>query len=70
MQGPNSALTYGGQSTFILPVAGKTDAFIFMADRWNPKDLMDSRYIWLPVDLQNEKVQINWKDQWDLSVFH
>ncbi|MDF2852874.1 MAG: hypothetical protein K0S31_3559, partial [Sphingobacterium multivorum] len=70
MQGPNSALTYGGQSTFILPVAGKTDAFIFMADRWNPKDLMDSRYIWLPVDLQNEKGQINWKDQWDLSVFH
>lgn len=69
MRGPNSALTFGGQSTFILPIAGKKDSFIFMADRWNPKDLMDSRYIWLPIDLQLEKVQVNWKDQWNLDAF-
>jgi len=69
MKGPNSALTFGGQSTYVLPIAGKKDSFIFMADRWNPKDLMDSRYIWLPIDIENGKVQINWKDQWDLDAF-
>ncbi|WP_343555527.1 family 43 glycosylhydrolase [Sphingobacterium sp.] len=69
MNGPNSALTFGGQSTYVLPIAGKKDSFIFMADRWNPKDLKDSRYIWLPIDLENGKVQINWKDQWDLDAF-
>ncbi len=69
MKGPNSALTFGGQSTYVLPIAGKKDSFIFMADRWNPKDLKDSRYIWLPIDLENGKVQINWKDQWDLDAF-
>ena len=69
MLGPHSASTFGGQSTYVLPIAGKKDSFIFMADRWNPKDLMDSRYIWLPIDLESGKVQINWKDGWDLNVF-
>ncbi|PUV21789.1 beta-glucanase [Sphingobacterium athyrii] len=69
MVGANSAFTFGGQSTFILPVAGKKDAFIFMADRWNPRNLTDSRYIWLPIDLVNDKTQINWRDKWDLTHF-
>jgi len=69
MSGPESALTFGGQSTFVLPVAGKKDAFIFMADRWNSKNLMDSRYIWLPVQMQEGKVSISWKPEWSLTVF-
>ncbi len=28
--------------------------FIFMADQWNPKDLEDSRYIWLLVEFEKK----------------
>ena len=69
MLGPESRLTFGGQSTYILPVQGKKDAFIFMADVWKPKDLKDSRYIWLPIGFRDNKPVIEWQDQWDLSAF-
>ncbi|WAC13013.1 glycoside hydrolase family 43 protein [Dyadobacter pollutisoli] len=69
MAGPKSELTFGGQSTFVLAVQGKKDAFIFMADVWKPKDLKDSRYIWLPIGFRDNKPVIEWKDQWGLSVF-
>ncbi|XP_054808079.1 uncharacterized protein LOC129310291 isoform X2 [Prosopis cineraria] len=41
--------TFFAQSTFILPMPGYPGSFIFMADRWNPADLRDSRYVWLPL---------------------
>lgn len=41
--------TFFSQSTFVLPLRGFPGYFIFMADRWNPADLRDSRYVWLPV---------------------
>jgi len=69
MRGPNSELTFGGQSTSVLPVEGKKDAFIFMADKWNPKDLKDSRYIWLPIVFKDNSISIDWKDKWDLTAF-
>ncbi|MFC6103272.1 glycoside hydrolase family 43 protein [Olivibacter domesticus] len=70
MKGPNALLTFGGQSTFILPVQGKRNAFIFMADVWRPKSLQDSRYIWLPIKLAPEKPVIEWVDNWDLDYFN
>ena len=68
-KGEGADLTYGGQSTYILPVAGKENAFIFMADKWTPKDAIDGRYIWLPIQFKDGKLEINWMDKWDLSVF-
>ncbi|KAI3785137.1 hypothetical protein L1987_44250 [Smallanthus sonchifolius] len=41
--------TFFAQSTFVLPLHGFPGIFIFMADRWNPADLRDSRYVWLPL---------------------
>jgi len=70
MKGPNALLTFGGQSTFVLPIQGKKDAFIFMADIWKPKNLQDSRYIWLPIKLTSEKPMIEWKDNWSLNYFN
>jgi hypothetical protein len=69
MRGENADLTFGGQSTYVLPMPGKKGGFIFIADRWNPKDLKDSRYLWLPIEWQEETVTIPWKDDWDLGVF-
>lgn len=41
--------TFFAQSTFVIPVPGFPGSYIFMADRWNPTDLRDSRYVWLPL---------------------
>lgn len=68
-EGPGANLTFGGQSTYVLPVAGKKDAFIFMADKWQPKDAINGRYLWLPIAFEDDQLKIRWKDQWDLSFF-
>lgn len=70
MEGADADLTFGGQSTYILPIAGKKDSFIFMADKWNPRNLKDSRYIWLPVQFNNRLPLVKWIPEWDLSFFN
>lgn len=69
-QGKDADKTFHSQSTYILPIQGKKDAFIFMADRWNPENHIDGRYIWLPIEWENDKPVIRWKDKLDLSFFH
>ncbi|MCD8740350.1 glycoside hydrolase family 43 protein [Mucilaginibacter roseus] len=68
--GNGANLTYGGQSTHVLPVQGKKDAFIFMADKWAPKDAIDGRYLWLPITFNGNDISISWKDEWNLSEFN
>ncbi len=68
--GENAELTFISQSTYVIPVQGGKDAFIFMADRWNKDDLKDSRYIWLPIEFgDKDSVSIKWHDEWDLDIF-
>jgi hypothetical protein len=68
--GTNAATTFGGQSTFVLPVPGRPDSFIFMADHWNPQNLPDSRYVWLPIIFSHDVPTISWHDKWDWVSFH
>lgn len=68
--GPGSEKTFDSQGTYILPVVGRRAAFIFVADRWNSNDLTDSRYVWLPIIIRDGKLEIRWRDHWDLSVFN
>ncbi len=70
MVGEGANLTFGGQSTAVLPVQGKKNAFIFMADKWNPKDLKDSRHFFLPIQLNDGQVKIEWMDKWSLDWFN
>ena len=44
----------------------KTKSYIFMADRWNKTDLERSGYLWLPLTVNNGKVEI--KMNWLLSI--
>ena len=62
-------LTFGGQSTYILKVEGKKDAFIFMADIWRPEHPSDARYIWLPVQFKEGVPYVEWMDNWTLDFF-
>ncbi|PHU19658.1 hypothetical protein BC332_10809, partial [Capsicum chinense] len=61
--------TFFAQGTFVVPLSGLPGLFIFMADRWNPADLKDSRYVWLP--LTNNfgiplwsRLSIYWHKKW------
>jgi hypothetical protein len=68
-RGEGANLTFGAQSTYVLPVAGKPGAFIFIADQWRPKNAVDGRYVWLPITISGDTFTISWSDEWDLSVF-
>jgi len=60
--------TFWSQSSYIFPVEGKQDAFIFMADRWNPENPIDGRYIWLPIILDGSgNPIIKWLNKWNLN---
>lgn len=61
--------TFGGQSTFILPVNGKPGAFIALFDIWRPKDAITGGYVWLPITFEADRFTITWHDTWDLSIF-
>ena len=61
--------TFGGQSTFILPVQGRKDAFIALFDLWCPDNAIDGRYLWLPLRFEGDRLSVAWADTWDLSVF-
>lgn len=73
--------TFFSQSTSVLPLPGFPGSFIFMADRWNPADLRDSRYVWLPLTVGGaadqpldynfgfplwSRVSIYWHKRWRL----
>lgn len=61
--GPEANTTFQAQSSFVLPVRNKPGQFIFIADRWNKSDLEDSRYIWLPFHISDEKPVIQWMNK-------
>lgn len=45
-RGEGAKTTFDSQGTYILEHDGE---FFFMADRWNPKQLNDSRHLWIPI---------------------
>ncbi|WP_083639016.1 glycoside hydrolase family 43 protein [Algoriphagus marinus] len=59
--------TFWSQSTYVIPVIGQKDAFIYVGDRWTPENPIDGKYIFLPVEFEDSKPKISWRDQWDLS---
>ena len=67
--GKDADLTFHGQSTHVLPVPGKSGAFIFMADQWRPRNAIDGRHVWLPIQFKDGKPFVEWLDKWDLGFF-
>lgn len=60
--------TFGGQSTFILPVQGRKDAFIAMFDEWHPNNPIDGRYYWLPIEFREDgRPVVRWRSEWTLD---
>ena len=55
--------TFGGQSTFLLPLGD--GRVIAMFDLWRPSNAIDGRYAWLPVDFSGDMPRIAWRDAWE-----
>lgn len=67
-RGENADKTFLGQSTYILPVEGMQDTFIALFDKWDPESLMNSRYIWLPVEFGEDGTPaVNWRETWSVG---
>lgn len=67
--GKEAELTFRSQSTYVFPVAGKKDQFIFMGDRWKPDNPIEGSYVWLPIKFDKQKPVLNWLEKWNLDVF-
>ncbi len=69
--GTDANISFHGQSTFVLPVQGKEGCFIYMGDRWNKNNLKDSRYQWLPIQIDSEEkaLTLAWNDSWKVDDF-
>lgn len=61
-RGKGAETTFGAQSTYILPLSN--GQFIFMADQWRPGNPIDGRYVWLPIEWENDLPVLNWKKEW------
>ena len=66
---PNPASLGLDSSVVTVNAAAFSGKLVFMADRWNPRDLADSRYIWLPLEFQEGKPLLRYCEEWDFSFF-
>ena len=58
-------ITFDTQSTCVFQT--KSGQWIYFGDRWNSTDLADSRYIWLPLAFNGNKVEIQWESEFILQ---
>ena len=61
-RGPLAEKTFNGQSTYVLTL--DDGRHIFMADIWRPNHPIDARYIWLPIEFEDGKPIVRWRDEW------
>lgn len=61
--------TYGSQSACVFKIEGKENAYVYVGDRWNPKDVGNSDHIWLPISMRSGYPTVAWMDEWDTTVF-
>lgn len=58
-EGPHYRQTFFGQSSYVFQ---KDQAYYLMLDHWNPKDLKNSGYSFLPIYADELTVTIPWQD--------
>jgi Glycosyl hydrolases family 43 len=64
-KGEKADISFFSQPTYVLPIPGQPERFIYLGDRWIKDDLADSRYIWLPIGFREDgQPEIRWMDQW------
>lgn len=57
--------TYDSQSTMLLKVSGrKSTTVIYIGDQWKPKEPWDSRYLWMPLEIDDGKLILPKPQPW------
>ena len=65
--GNDADKTFFCQSAYVLPIPGREDFFVFIADRWSQWNLPESRYVWLPLEFSSDgNAALSWHDAWQL----
>ena len=66
---PPEANTYDAQSTMLFKVVGsKKTTVIFMGDIWKPRELWNSRYLWMPLEIGGGKMHLPAPRPWTIDV--
>jgi hypothetical protein len=66
---PAELNNYDSQSTMLVKVAGsKKTAVLFLGDIWKPKALWDSRYLWMPMELDGGTIKLPTPKPWTLNI--
>ncbi len=66
---PASTDTWGSQSSMLVKVKGtKRTAVIYVGDVWKPKELWDSRYVWMPVEIGGGRIEVPRPTDWEIDV--
>jgi hypothetical protein len=66
---PPETNTYQSQSSMLLKVSGpKGTTVIYMGDRWMPKTLWDSRYVWMPLEIGDGNMRLPEPAPWTINV--
>ncbi|CAI7592616.1 unnamed protein product [Penicillium discolor] len=68
---PLNTRTFNSQSGYTLRIEGtKRTTHLYIGDQWDSNSVWDSRYIWLPIQIDESKktLELEWHDVYDLDV--
>jgi hypothetical protein len=66
---PPEANNYQSQSTMLVKVVGtKKTTVIFMGDIWKPSALWDSRYLWMPLEINGDEMKLPPPQTWQFDA--
>lgn len=69
--GPDAETGYASQPAWVLPVESHgPDAFVYIGDRWNQRDLESTAPVWLPFRMEAGKnPQLRFLPEWSFDLF-
>ncbi|KAF4552568.1 Hypothetical protein D9617_9g023570 [Elsinoe fawcettii] len=68
---PLNTRGFNSQSGFSLRINGtEKTTYLYIGDQWDSNSLWESRYIWLPMEIDDDKktLEVVWHDVYDLNV--
>ncbi len=61
---PTGSRTFDSQVSVVLPVGG---GHVYVGDRWDRGDLASSAPIWLPLQIEEGRAELRWRDDWSIE---
>ena len=63
--GDTEGNSFLSQTTYAFKIEGE-DRYIHMAERHNKENFLHCSYIWLPIEFENDRLQIKYYEEWSL----